>query len=363
MSDSHAESKRRSRPSPRRDRRRRRRRRPRERGRPVRRRLALHAGEDGLHHPPHLRHRLRAALRRAGAPAASRSDGGRKRRAARHRLHGLGRRAPRPDHRHLGRGAHATPCARSPTATAAPTISCAPATSFRWSRGEGGVLMRSGHTEACVDLCRLAGLPPVGVLSELMNDDGTVMRGPQVAGLRRQAQAHARLDRRADRLPAGARQAGRARRRIPVASEIGTLKGYAYRHAVRPRASHGLRLRRHRRRQGRAGAAAPRRRYRRRVRRRQADPRRARALQDGRARRHRLPARRHRRRAGGAIPHEGDTGSEAARTRQWREIGLGAQILKDLGISSIRLLASAKRTYVGLGGFGIEIVATEPVEG
>src|SRR5271157_1676681 len=42
----------------------------------------------------------------------------------------------------------------------------------------GGVLMRSGHTEACIDLCRLAGLPGVGVLAELMNDDGTVMRGP-----------------------------------------------------------------------------------------------------------------------------------------------------------------------------------------
>src|SRR6202451_4352144 len=46
---------------------------------------------------------------------------------------------------------------------------------------EGGVLMRSGHTEACIDLCRLAGLAPVGVLSELMNDDGTVMRGPELA--------------------------------------------------------------------------------------------------------------------------------------------------------------------------------------
>src|SRR4030081_2508353 len=34
---------------------------------------------------------------------------------------------------------------------------------------DGGVLMRSGHTEACIDLCRLAGLPSVGVLSELMN--------------------------------------------------------------------------------------------------------------------------------------------------------------------------------------------------
>src|SRR5271154_3044586 len=46
---------------------------------------------------------------------------------------------------------------------------------------EGGVLMRSGHTEACVDLCRLAGLSPVGVLAELMNDDGTVTRGAAVA--------------------------------------------------------------------------------------------------------------------------------------------------------------------------------------
>src|SRR6266513_2436460 len=46
---------------------------------------------------------------------------------------------------------------------------------------DGGVLMRSGHTEACIDLCQLAGLPPVGVLAELMNDDGTVMRGPAVA--------------------------------------------------------------------------------------------------------------------------------------------------------------------------------------
>ena len=62
------------------------------------------------------------------------------------------------------------------------------------------------------------------------------------------------------------------------------------------------------------------------------------------------------------IPHEVDTGTEAARSRQWREVGLGAQILKDLGISSIRLLSSSKRTYVGLGGFGIEIVEIEPLE-
>ena len=63
-----------------------------------------------------------------------------------------------------------------------------------------------------------------------------------------------------------------------------------------------------------------------------------------------------------AIPHE-SSAAEAARSRQWREVGLGAQILKDLGISSIRLLSSTQRTYVGLAGFGIEIVSTEALEG
>ena len=45
---------------------------------------------------------------------------------------------------------------------------------------EGGVLMRSGHTEAAVDLCKLAGLPSVAVICELANDDGTVMVGRQI---------------------------------------------------------------------------------------------------------------------------------------------------------------------------------------
>src|SRR5579864_597749 len=46
---------------------------------------------------------------------------------------------------------------------------------------DGGVLMRSGHTEAAIDLCRLAAVEPVAAICELVNDDGTVMRGPQVA--------------------------------------------------------------------------------------------------------------------------------------------------------------------------------------
>ena len=44
----------------------------------------------------------------------------------------------------------------------------------------GGVLVRSGHTEAAVDLARIAGLPPAGVICEVMNDDGTMARVPEL---------------------------------------------------------------------------------------------------------------------------------------------------------------------------------------
>ena len=47
----------------------------------------------------------------------------------------------------------------------------------------GGVLHRAGHTEAAVDLCRLAGLQPVGAIAELVNDDGSMTRLPQAAAL------------------------------------------------------------------------------------------------------------------------------------------------------------------------------------
>ncbi len=46
---------------------------------------------------------------------------------------------------------------------------------------EGGVLVRAGHTEACVDLMRLAGLKTAGAICEIMNDDGTMARMPELA--------------------------------------------------------------------------------------------------------------------------------------------------------------------------------------
>jgi 3,4-dihydroxy 2-butanone 4-phosphate synthase / GTP cyclohydrolase II len=227
---------------------------------------------------------------------------------------------------------------------------------------DGGVLMRSGHTEACVDLCRLAGLSPVGVLAELMNDDGTVMRGPGVTAF---AERHKLKQISIADIIAYRQTRDKLVKRIgefPVQSKIGTLAGYAYvtpfdaiQHMafVYGRIGDGrdMLARLHRadiirdvfgganpvhsalerfKQEGRGVIVF---------------------LRDGAAG---VPTH--------AIPQFGSTGSEVARSRQWREVGLGAQILKDLGITSIRLLTSAKLTYVGLGGFGIEIASTELID-
>jgi len=227
---------------------------------------------------------------------------------------------------------------------------------------EGGVLMRSGHTEACVDLCKLAGLPPVGVLAELVNDDGTVKRGQQVAAF---AKEHKLSQISIADLIAWRQAREKLVERVasfPMKSEIGELTGHAF---VTPfDAVHHMAFV-----YGRIGEGKN------------------------------IPARLHRANVvddvfgGGKSIHnvlarfkaegrgvlvylrDGTAGvpvtkpvdekasaTAAARDRQWREIGLGAQILRELGISSIRLLASRKRTYVGLAGFGIEIVATETLD-
>lgn len=55
---------------------------------------------------------------------------------------------------------------------------------------EGGVLKRAGHTEAAVDLCRLAGRAPVGVLCELVNEDGSMARLPELLDFGRRHDLH-----------------------------------------------------------------------------------------------------------------------------------------------------------------------------
>jgi len=221
----------------------------------------------------------------------------------------------------------------------------------------GGVLMRSGHTEAAVDLVKLAGLPPAGVICELVNDDGTVKRGPQVLAFAREhgfkiisvADLIAHRQKR-ERL---VEQTGR----FDVTTAIGTAKGFSYVtpfDAVEQLALvHGdigggknIPVRLHRenvledvfgnrrtlesvfeifKKEGRGILVY---------------------LQEGTAG---VPA---------SQMAADKPGSAARREQSWRDVGLGAQILRDLNVSSIRLIASSNRHYVGLSGFGIEIVET-----
>ena len=60
---------------------------------------------------------------------------------------------------------------------------CRPGHVFPIQARQGGVLTRAGHTEATVDLARLAGLKPIGVLCEIMDDDGTMARLPRLRGM------------------------------------------------------------------------------------------------------------------------------------------------------------------------------------
>lgn len=57
---------------------------------------------------------------------------------------------------------------------------CTPGHVFPLAAREGGVLVRAGHTEAAVDIARLAGVNPSGVICEIMNDDGTMARMPDL---------------------------------------------------------------------------------------------------------------------------------------------------------------------------------------
>ncbi len=230
---------------------------------------------------------------------------------------------------------------------------------------DGGVLMRSGHTEAAVDLCRLAGLQPVGVLAELVNDDGTVKRGPDVVSF---AEEHGLKVVSVAELIAWRQRSEKLIERVAdftVTTEAGPAHAYAY-HLPYDATQHlalvfgdigdgeGVSVRLHREsvindvfsrdsvldrvvsqlarsgrgvivylREGSVGVAA----------------------ESARTR---------------DAAHPVDAAS--ARQSEWREVGLGAQILRDLGVKSIRLMASRERHYVGLDGFGIVIEATDIID-
>jgi 3,4-dihydroxy 2-butanone 4-phosphate synthase/GTP cyclohydrolase II len=223
---------------------------------------------------------------------------------------------------------------------------------------DGGVLMRSGHTEAAVDLCQLAGLPPVAVICELANDDGTVMVGPQIVDF---AERHKMRRISVADLIAYRQAREKLVERVStqkVKSPIGELTVHAYRtrfdSVLHFAFVHG-------------------------------------SLGDGRE----VPVRLHRAdilhdifgggpidrtlkrfkeegrgvlvylrdgSAGVPLNVSGADSTEDTRQSLWREVGLGAQILRDLGVTSIRLRSDSPRKYVGLAGFGVEIAKVEPIE-
>ncbi|MFC0245116.1 3,4-dihydroxy-2-butanone-4-phosphate synthase [Falsochrobactrum ovis] len=254
---------------------------------------------------------------------------------------------------------------------------------------EGGVLMRSGHTEAAVDLCKLANLPPIGVICELVNDDGSVMRGPQVTAFAEQHKLHRVTV--ADLIAYRQRKETLVKRvsDAAITTCAGPAHAFTYELPWEPmqhvavvfgdiRDGEDVPVRLHREdvlsdvfgksdanvgailerigkdgrgvvvylREGSVG-----------VRSNHQDPRARNGLVGNHEASVESPIE-----APIEPPIEPpiETHAEArARDEEWRQIGLGAQILKDLGITSIVLLASRERHYVGLEGFGIKIARTE----
>ncbi|MEE4454826.1 3,4-dihydroxy-2-butanone-4-phosphate synthase [Novosphingobium resinovorum] len=82
--------------------------------------------------------------------------------------------------------AHTIAVAVDPSKTAHDVVS--PGHVFPLTARDGGVLVRAGHTEAAVDISRLAGLNPSGVICEVMNDDGTMARLPELIAFAREHQ-------------------------------------------------------------------------------------------------------------------------------------------------------------------------------
>jgi 3,4-dihydroxy 2-butanone 4-phosphate synthase / GTP cyclohydrolase II len=232
----------------------------------------------------------------------------------------------------------------------------------------GGVLVRAGHTEAAVDLCQLAGLKPAGVLCEVMNDDGTMARRPELQEFARRhglkigtiadlIRHRLRTDRSVERLSEQS-----------VQTDLGEFRLYAYRDGISQEVHVALA-------HGRLdGPAVPL------VRVHLADTLRDLLGVQGAVRTWTLQAAMQRIVESGsgvvvvlrqqesareladavrsfaatttpAVTPEAATEGEGAVLRTY---GVGAQILKDLGVRRMRVLSAPKQMH-GISAFGLEI--------
>ena len=223
---------------------------------------------------------------------------------------------------------------------------------------DGGVLVRAGHTEAAVDIARLAGLNPAGVICEIMKDDGTMARMEDLVGFARLHDLKIgtirdliEYRRRHDHLVARVAEA-------PFVSDYGgDWKLITYRNKLDGSESFVLQK----------GAVDP------------ARPTLARVHtisllddmlgQPGPRKRtlQRAMAEIGREGAGVIVllirPRESEpvAGSGTAPDNDLRTYGIGAQILADMGIHDMVLLTNAHRNVVGIEGYGLNIVGERPI--
>jgi 3,4-dihydroxy 2-butanone 4-phosphate synthase/GTP cyclohydrolase II len=229
---------------------------------------------------------------------------------------------------------------------------------------EGGVLKRAGHTEAAIDLARLAGLRPAGILAELNNDDGTMMRMPELQAFAREHDLP--LITVADLIAyryRNERIVERARE-SRVATEHGTWSYHLYRSPLYPGEHLALVM----------GEIDPEQPVLTRVHRSclSGDVFQSKVCTCGaklRASLRRITAERN-----GVLVylrgpeshafgrHETTEAREVPdQDRVWREHGLGAQILQDLGVRRMRLMSNTSASFAALSGFGLEIVERVPL--
>ena len=236
----------------------------------------------------------------------------------------------------------------------------------------GGVLRRVGQTEAAVDLARLAGLSPVGVICEILNEDGTMARRPELETMAREHDlrfitveqlvayrlARERLVKRV--VDAPLRTAWGEFRVIGYESEIddrvhmalvkGTLEGaenvLVRMHAENPLADTFGSLDEP---GGNQLVAAMKR-----------------IQQEGQGvivylRGDRVGGRLVEKLTPGQSAPASPEDAASAQSQSLRDYGLGAQILLDLGLTSMRLLTNSSRRIVGLEGYALDIVGRVPL--
>jgi len=231
---------------------------------------------------------------------------------------------------------------------------------------DGGTLVRAGHTEAAVDVARLAGLNPSGVICEIMNDDGTMARMPDLMGF---AQHHGlkiatiadliayrrqndRLVRRILETPFESRHGGEFRmiiyqNTVAYAEHIALVKGDVGRGGPVPVRMHALNVL-----EDVLGDTS-----------RNTDGLLQRAMETiGEMGRGAVVLIREPMPTSLSDRVKAKLGDGEKPSGQLRDYGVGAQILTDLGISEMILLTNSTKTVIGLDGHGLSIVGRQAID-